>query len=161
MSKLIRNLAVLIGGLVLFLPLLATLLLITSSGASNVDNGNMLLSQLDNSLLQNTAGKTTDAFSPLEQTLQHIAGLGGTVAHTNRLHLEISKFLQTISPGNLEGTGLMTDGSRNRMAQPFAMIILGAGMIALATLRRKQTRSQSRKKPEPDTLASRMAYHND
>jgi hypothetical protein len=161
MNKLIRNLAVFIGGSVLILPLLATVLLFSSSGASDADNANMLLSRLDNSLLQNKTGKTAEAFFSLEQPLRGIAWLGNTEAYTHHLNTDISKLLRKISSGDLDGTELATDGWRNRIAQPAAMIMLGAGMIALATLRRKQQRSQSKTQPDTDNPAGRMVFRNE
>jgi hypothetical protein len=157
MKKLFRNLAVLIGGSVLLLPLIATVLLFSSSGASDADNENMLLSQLDSSLLQNETDKTAEAFYSLGHPLQGMAGLADTETRSYHLNTDLSKFFEKINAGDLENKGFMTDGGRNRMAQPVAMIVLGAGMIALATLRRKQARSKSQTKPESDIPASRQA----
>jgi hypothetical protein len=157
MHVLIRNLAVLMGVSFLALPLLATVLLFSSLYASDTDNGNMLISRLDNSSLQKNIIDTAEAFYAIEQPLQEITGIGDQKALSYHLRTDINNILQKIKFGDNAGKGLVTVSMRNRMAQPIAMIILGVGMIALATFRRKRTRRQSQAKPQPNAAISRMA----
>jgi hypothetical protein len=128
-------------GSILLLPFLATIMIFSSTGANDDDTGSVFLAQVSNSFIRNETGKNVEAIFSLSQPSYGSASRGDNDAKSYQISTDIRKIIRKLKSGN-QGSA---PGERHRILEPVAMMMLGAGMIGLANLRRKQTKSYSKK----------------
>ena len=137
----IRSFAVIILGSILLLPFLATIMLFSSSGANDDDIGNVFLAQVNNSFIRNETAKNVEAIFSLSQPSYGFAKRGDNDTGSYQISTDIRKIIRKLKSGS-QGA---VPAERHRILEPISMMMLGAGMIGLASLWRKHTNSYSKK----------------